>query len=102
MVDEMQIGPIQPVRPDLGSSSASSSEKVTGPSFKEILQQSLQEVNDLQQDAQQKIQGLYTGEIKDLHQVMVAVQDADVAFRLTMQIRNKLVEAYQELMRMQV
>jgi len=37
-----------------------------------------------------------------LHQVMVAVEDADVAFRLMMQIRNKLVDSYQELMRMQV
>lgn len=102
MVEDLQIGSIQPLKPGTGSAPSSGSESVKGPSFEEVLKQSLQEVNDLQHDADEKIKGLYTGEIKDLHQVMVAVEDADVAFRLTMQIRNKLVEAYQELMRMQV
>ncbi len=102
MVENLQIGSIQPLKPGSGSSQSPGSDSVKGPSFEDILKQSLQEVNDLQHDAEGKIKGLYSGEIKDLHQVMVAVEDADVAFRLMMQIRNKLVDSYQELMRMQV
>lgn len=103
MVDELPIGALQPIKPG-GQEAAKTAgaDKVSGPSFSDVLKESLKEVNDLQQDAQEKIKGLYTGEIKDLHQVMVAVEDADVAFRLTMQIRNKLTEAFQELMRMQI
>jgi len=60
------------------------------------------EVNELQQKAEQAIQQL-AGEGKgDLQETMIAIEKADVSFRLMMQIRNKVLEAYQEIMRMQV
>jgi flagellar hook-basal body complex protein FliE len=66
------------------------------------LKQALGEVNELQQQADQAIQQL-VGEGKgDLQETMVALEKADVSFRLMMQIRNKVLEAYQEIMRMQV
>lgn len=70
--------------------------------FHEILQASLKQVNSLQQSADVLKQKTATGEIYDLHQVMVATEEARIALELTMQIRNKVIEAYQEVSRMQV
>jgi flagellar hook-basal body complex protein FliE len=70
--------------------------------FGSHLNKALGEVNELQQKADQAIQQL-VGEGKgDLQDTMVALEKADVSFRLMMQIRNKVLEAYQEIMRMQV
>ncbi|MGE5588577.1 MAG: flagellar hook-basal body complex protein FliE [Clostridia bacterium] len=70
--------------------------------FKEMLDDAIDTVNNLQRNADRLTQKLATGELKDLHQVMIAVEEVNVALQLTMQIRNKIVEAYQEVMRMQV
>jgi len=70
--------------------------------FSAHLKNAIGEVNDLQQQANHAIEQL-VGEGKgDLQQTMVALEKADVSFRLMMQIRNKVLEAYQEIMRMQV
>ena len=70
--------------------------------FASQLKSALGEVNDLQQKADQAIQQL-VGEGKgDIQDTMIALEKADVSFRLMMQIRNKVLEAYQEIMRMQV
>jgi flagellar hook-basal body complex protein FliE len=70
--------------------------------FNTHLKNALGEVNELQQKADQAIQQL-VGEGKgDLQETMIALEKADVSFRLMMQIRNKVLEAYQEIMRMQV
>jgi flagellar hook-basal body complex protein FliE len=70
--------------------------------FTSYLKDALGEVNNLQQKADQAIQQL-VGEGKgDLQETMIAMEKADVSFRLMMQIRNKVLEAYQEIMRMQV
>jgi flagellar hook-basal body complex protein FliE len=70
--------------------------------FSSHLQNALGDVNELQQKADQAIQQL-VGEGKgDLQDTMVALERADISFRLMMQIRNKVLEAYQEIMRMQV
>ncbi len=70
--------------------------------FNNYLKEALGEVNNLQQKADQAIQQLVGGGQGDLQQTMVALEKADVSFRLMMQIRNKVLEAYQEIMRMQV
>ena len=70
--------------------------------FDTHLKNAMGEVNELQQKAEQAIQQL-AGEGKgDLQDTMIAIEKADVSFRLMMQIRNKVLEAYQEIMRMQV
>ncbi len=71
-------------------------------SFGDTLQGMLHEVSNLQQQANTGSQRLMTGEVEDVHQVMVAVEKASTSFMLMMEIRNKLVEAYREVMRMQV
>ena len=59
-------------------------------------------VNDLQTQADNKIKKMVTGESRELHEVMIAVEKASISFQFLTQVRNKAVEAYQEVMRMQV
>lgn len=70
--------------------------------FGQILRQKLQEVSDLQKQADQLTSQFLAGGNVELHQVMLAVEQAGLALQLTMQVRNKLVEAYQEIARMQI
>lgn len=70
--------------------------------FADVLQQSIGEVNQMQKKADAAITALATGEKVSLHETMIAMEQADVSFRLMMQVRNKIVEAYQEILRMQV
>jgi len=76
--------------------------KTDGPSFSAVLKDSLAQVSQLQHDAEQAITELATGGPASLHDTMLALEKADVSFRLMMQVRNKIVEAYQEVLRMQV
>jgi flagellar hook-basal body complex protein FliE len=71
-------------------------------SFASVLKQSLTEVNQMQQKADAAITALASGEKVSLHETMIAMEQADVSFRMMMQVRNKIVEAYQEILRMQV
>ena len=70
--------------------------------FNSYLKNALGEVGELQDKANQAIQQM-VGEGKgDLQETMIALEKADVSFRLMMQIRNKVLDAYQEILRMQV
>lgn len=71
-------------------------------SFGKTLIESLHEVNKLQLEADKSMQDYATGKTQSIHDVMISISKADIAFRLTMQIRNKIVEAYQEIARMGV
>ena len=71
-------------------------------SFGDILMDALGNVNDLQQKASQASTDLATGKIEDISQVVIAAEKAAVALQLTIQVRNKMLESYQEMMRMQV
>jgi flagellar hook-basal body complex protein FliE len=73
-----------------------------GPAFAEVLKESLDQVNALQAQKTEKIEDLVTGKANSIEEVMIAVEEANLAFEMTMQVRNKLVEAYNELLRMQV
>jgi len=67
------------------------------PAFKEFLLDALDHVNSMQNDADQAVEQLLTGGDANPAEVLTAVQKADLSFRMMMQIRNKLVQAYQEL-----
>jgi flagellar hook-basal body complex protein FliE len=73
-----------------------------GGSFKEMLKGSIEDVNQLQTEADRSIERLIAGESKNLHETMIAMEKADISFRLMMQVRNKIIEAYNEIMRIQV
>jgi flagellar hook-basal body complex protein FliE len=59
-------------------------------------------VNDIQVQSDKSIQGLASGENKNLHEVMIAVEKASISFQFMTQVRNKAIEAYQQVMQMQV
>lgn len=69
-----------------------------GKFFKELVNK----VNDMQVQSDQAIQKLATGENRNLHETMIAVEKASISFQFMSQIRNKALDAYQEVMRMQV
>lgn len=71
-------------------------------SFKTELNQALNKTNELQKDGQLTLEKLIQGENVDLHQVMVAQQKALISLQTTVEVRNKVIESYQEIMRMQV
>jgi flagellar hook-basal body complex protein FliE len=71
-------------------------------SFNDLLGKAVQEVNGKQSAASDAINGLLSGQNVSLHQTMISMQEANVSFQLMVEVRNKLLDSYQELMRMQV
>lgn len=71
-------------------------------SFMNVLASNLNEVNELQQKADQSIMELATGKNENLHETMINVEKAEISLKLLMSIRNKMIEAYREVMRMGV
>ena len=71
-------------------------------SFTDMLSESLLKVNKVQNEANIAIQKLASGESKNIHETMLAVEKADIAFKTMNQIRGKIIDAYKEIMRMQV
>jgi flagellar hook-basal body complex protein FliE len=69
--------------------------------FKSMLSGLIDEVDMLQKNADESIKGLVKGESTSVHDVMIQMEEAGVAFDLMMEIRNKLVDAYQQILRMQ-
>ena len=70
--------------------------------FAEALKGSIAEVNQAQVSADRASEQIAAGETKNLHETMIKLEEADISLRLMVQVRNKAVEAYQEIMRMQV
>jgi flagellar hook-basal body complex protein FliE len=83
-------------RQELGSAEGSAK------SFSETLKDAVNHVNTLQKSADTAMQQVATGENKNVAEVMIQTEQADIALKLMMQVRNKIIEAYQEVMRMQV
>jgi flagellar hook-basal body complex protein FliE len=80
------------VRPTQGSSAE----------FVSLLDKFVGDVNDRQMKAEEAVRALAAGKIENVHDVMLAEVEADLSFRMLAQTRNKLVEAYREVMRMQI
>jgi len=84
------IGPLQPQRAESGAS------------FKDFLLESIRQVNSMQQAADQAVEKLATGGDVNPAEVLTAVQKADIAFRLMLQVRNKIIQAYEEIQAIRV
>lgn len=76
--------------------------QISPKSFSALISEGLERVHSLQTEADDSVFRLASGEGDDLHHVMAALERASLALELTIAIRNKLVESYQEIMRMQV
>ncbi len=75
---------------------------VQGAGFGDVLNQFVGEVNQKQLASSQAVNDLISGKEIPLHQAMITMQEAGVAFQLMVEVRNKLLEGYQDLMRMQI
>lgn len=86
-----------------GKPAADNTPAAGGADFAQILQSSIDKVNQTQQGANQMAEKLAAGDTsQNLHEVMIALQTASVSFQEMVQVRNKLVTAYQDVMNMQV
>ncbi len=70
--------------------------------FGQLLSSTIAEVNKADHNGDMAIKKLHTGEAKNLHEVMIATEEADIAIRMLVQMRNKALEAYNEIMKMQI
>jgi flagellar hook-basal body complex protein FliE len=90
---------IQPIRlPETAAKPAGGS----GEAFQSILSDAVQRVENYRQTADTAVQRFLTGEDEELHKVAIATQQAELSLELFLQVKNKVVQAYQEIMRMQI
>ena len=99
----MKITDAIPVRGTGEGTPATATKAVAGAGgqFANVLKDSLSEVNRLQQKADASITALATTGKASLHDTMIAMEEASVSFKLMMQVRNKIISAYEEISRMQ-
>ena len=95
----LPIGP-QPIRPD--QPKVVGTPEVPAKSFKDVLAESMEKVNALQKEAETAQAALATGQTDNVAEVFTAVRKAEPAFEALMQIRNKLMEAYDEIQQMRI
>ncbi|MCE9592230.1 MAG: flagellar hook-basal body complex protein FliE [Planctomycetes bacterium] len=73
-----------------------------GPSFKDVLMKNIEEVNQLQQDAARAIEDLSSGKSDDVFGAMNAQRKSEMAFQMLLQVRNRMLDAYEEIKQMRV
>jgi len=100
----MRINPISvgTIRPEISTPTAKPTSAGGPDSFGATLKGAVREVNGLQIQADKVGAKLATGNIEDVHQAMIAMQKASLALQFTVQVRNKVIDAYQEIMRTQL
>jgi len=69
--------------------------------FRDVLHSAVDDIQQLESQAETKVSGVLTGNGSDVHSALIAVEKADLSFQLMMQVRNKIVSAYEEISRMQ-
>lgn len=74
----------------------------TSASFSDMVSQGISKVNDQLLTSQADLQALATGDVQNLHQVMMRLEESRLSFQLMVQVRNRLLESYQEVMKMQI
>lgn len=71
-------------------------------SFSEIIKSSIADVDKLQKESDNAVRNLATGEETDIHKTMITMEKAEISFQLMMAVRNKIITAYETIMRMQI
>jgi flagellar hook-basal body complex protein FliE len=97
---DMQItgaGSSLPLRPTDPSSVSTAKN-----SFADVIKSTIEQVNQAQNNGEQAIEQLNTGKAESMHEVMIAVEEADISLKMLVQMRNKALQAYEEVMRMQI
>ncbi|HQL00194.1 MAG TPA: flagellar hook-basal body complex protein FliE [Smithellaceae bacterium] len=89
------ISGVEPQKPDASGAAG-------GPSFGSVLKDAISDITKLQNDADQAIASVQLEDAGSIHEAMIALEKAGISFQVMMQVRNKILDAYQEVMRMQV
>jgi len=87
----LHIDPITPIGSDAGGGSSA---------FAKLLTKAINQTESLQSNAEQQVSGLVNGSGVDVHSATIAVEKADLSFQLMMEVRNKVVQAYQDISHM--
>jgi flagellar hook-basal body complex protein FliE len=95
-------GGLNPARPAQGQRPSAAGDEAQGPSFKDVLLENLRQVDRMQKDADRAIVDLQTGARADVEGVILATQKADMAFRMLQSVRNRMMEAYDEIKQIRV
>jgi flagellar hook-basal body complex protein FliE len=98
----LRIEAQNPIKPISLPENRITGEKQQNTGFSNYLAGALDRLDGLQKEADDYATALATGDIRNLHNVMIASEKAEIALQFTLQIRNKIIEAYQEIMRMQI
>lgn len=93
---------ILPLDPTGAGKPAKESGKTGTPSFADSMKELFYSVNDKAAVADTKVTQVITGENDDLHNAMIALEEANISFQLMLEVRNKMLEAYQEINRMNI
>ena len=101
-MDELQIRGLEPIIAPSGVKSLPSQASGNSQGFAELLRDAVEAVNHLQHEAGRLEDAVAKGENMNIHQAIIAGEKAGLSFRLMMQVRNKMLEAYEQVMRMQV
>lgn len=100
-MSELNIAPIGPLKATLEAKEVQKPTSAQEASFGQWLKQSLTEVSQLQKTSDDATRKLITGQSSDIHGTMIAMQKAGIALDLVMEVRNKVIAAYDEVKRMQ-
>lgn len=98
MIDKIASSKMLPMKPDVKINDSQGTKQ----QFSELLKSSIEKVNQAQITSEHAASKLINGDQIDLHNVMITSQKALITLQTTVEVRNKAVEAYQEMMRMQV
>ena len=102
MLPITSVAPVLPVTPPLASPAAVSGGQASGGSFAKFLSDALNQVNNAQLAAQQADTNLAAGNTSDLANVMITNEKAELTIDMAVQVQNKVIAAYQQIMQMQV
>ena len=100
-MNDLTISNLQSILPKADEVKNQTPDAASSP-FGDYIKQSLQDVNSRMLEADQAIDDLVTGKNQDIHNTMISMQKADISFELVMQIRNKIVAAYDEIRKMSI
>ena len=101
-MNDLTISHLQSILPKAEEMKPQTADDSSASPFRDYIKQSLNEVNNRMLDADQAIDDLVTGKNQDIHQTMISMQKAEVSFELVMQIRNKIISAYDEIRKMSI
>ncbi len=96
----MNITGINPIQ--VGSTLPTQAKSVQGTGFGDILQESIAAVNQKAQEAASLSEGLVTGQHSNIHETMIAMEESSISFRMLSKVQNKVIDAYREVMRLQL